>query len=69
MTITHRNATVAVVGAGDYIGATDNGDRSPGDVCAGRTLDARQEDEVARFMADADAAAPLVVTVSASAPT
>ena len=83
-----RNASVAVVGAGDYIGAAivrrfaregytvfcgrRNGDRlaplvaeveAAGGACVGRTLDARKEDEVAGFMADADAAAPLEVAV------
>src|SRR5581483_9341340 len=83
-----RNATVAVVGAGDYIGAAiarrfaregymvfcgrRHGDRlaplvaeiaAAGGTAVGRTLDARQEDAVAQFMGDADAAAPLEVAV------
>jgi hypothetical protein len=88
MTSTDRNASVAVVGAGDYIGAAiarrfaregytvfagrRNGEKlAPlaaeievaGGRCVGRTLDARQEDAVAGFMAEADAAAPLEVAV------
>lgn len=83
-----RNASVAVVGAGDYIGAAiarrfaaegymvfcgrRNGDQlaplvaeieAAGGRAHGRSLDARQEDQVERFMADADAAAPLEVAV------
>jgi NAD(P)-dependent dehydrogenase (short-subunit alcohol dehydrogenase family) len=83
-----RNASVAVVGAGDYIGAAiarrfaregylvhagrRNGDKlaplvqqitEAGGRCVGKTLDARQEDAVAAFMRDADAAAPLEVAV------
>jgi hypothetical protein len=83
-----RNASVAVVGAGDHIGAAiarrfaaegytvfcgrRNGEKlrplvaeieGAGGVCVGRSLDARQEEQVARFLADADAAAPLEVVV------
>lgn len=83
-----RHASVAIVGAGDYIGAAiarrfahagyavycgrRHGEQlaplvaeieSAGGVCVGRTLDARQEDAVAQFMRDADAAAPLEVAV------
>lgn len=83
-----RNAAVAVVGAGDYIGAAiarrfaaegyvvfcgrRNGDQlaplvaeieAAGGRAHGRSLDARKEDQVERFMADADAAAPLEVAV------
>ena len=83
-----RHASVAVVGAGDYIGAAiarrfarefylvhagrRNGEKlapliagieAAGGRCAGRTLDARTEADVAAFMAEADAAAPLEVAV------
>ncbi|MFO1024269.1 MAG: SDR family oxidoreductase [Acetobacteraceae bacterium] len=79
-----RNASVAVVGAGDYIGAAisrrfaaegytvfagrRNGDKlaplvaeieAAGGVCHGRTLDARQEQSVIDFLAEADRTAPL----------
>jgi NAD(P)-dependent dehydrogenase (short-subunit alcohol dehydrogenase family) len=81
-------ASVAVVGAGDYIGSAiarrfaregyhvfagrRNGDKlaplvaeieAVGGVCTGLSLDARQEDAVVDFMAQADAAAPLEVVV------
>jgi NAD(P)-dependent dehydrogenase (short-subunit alcohol dehydrogenase family) len=83
-----RHASVAVVGAGDYIGAAiarrfaregylvhagrRNGEKlaplvqeiaAAGGRCVGKTLDARQEDAVAAFMKEADAAAPLEVAV------
>jgi NAD(P)-dependent dehydrogenase (short-subunit alcohol dehydrogenase family) len=83
-----RNASVAVVGAGDYIGAAiarrfaragytvfagrRNGDKlaplvneiaAGGGICVGQTLDARREEVVARFIRDADAAAPLEVAI------
>ena len=83
-----RNASVAVVGAGDYIGAAivrrfaregytvfagrRNGEQlaplvaeveAAGGTCVGRSLDARQEDQVVRFLAEADEAAPLEVVV------
>jgi NAD(P)-dependent dehydrogenase (short-subunit alcohol dehydrogenase family) len=83
-----RNASVAVIGAGDYIGAaiarkfaaegfTVVAGRRHGDKLAplvadieagggqviGRSLDARQEDQVAEFLREADAAAPLEVCV------
>lgn len=83
-----RSATVAIIGAGDYIGAAiarkfaaegftvfagrRNGDRlaplgdqilEAGGSFHGRALDARREDEVVRFLADADAHAPLEVCV------
>lgn len=81
-------ASVAVVGAGDHIGAAivrrfaaggyavfagrRNGDRlaaleqeiaAVGGTCFGRSLDARREDEVSAFLAEADAHAPLEVCV------
>jgi len=83
-----RNATVAVVGAGDYIGAAiarrfaragyivfagrRHGDKlaslvaeiaADGGLCIGRTLDARREEAVAEFFAEADETAPLEVAV------
>jgi NAD(P)-dependent dehydrogenase (short-subunit alcohol dehydrogenase family) len=83
-----RDAAVAVIGAGDYIGgaicerfAADGyrvfGGRRNGDQLAplkakieavggrfeGRSLDARQEDQVAEFMAWADADQPLEVVI------
>jgi len=86
--VTPRNASCAVVGAGDYIGAAiarrfaaegfltfagrRNGEklqplkdeigRSGGRLEA-RTLDARSEEAVAAFIAEADAAAPLEVCI------
>jgi hypothetical protein len=83
-----HNASVAVVGAGDFIGAAiarrfaaggyavfagrRNGEKlaplvagieAAGGRCVGRTLDARTEDAVAGFLAEADGAAPLEVCV------
>ena len=83
-----RNATVAVVGAGDYIGAEiakkfasegftvfagrrDGAKLEPlvreietaGGSIVPRTLDARKEDEVTAFLNDADAHAPLELTI------
>lgn len=83
-----RNASVAVVGAGDYIGAAiarkfaaegflvfagrRQGDKlaplvaeieGTGGRIRGHSLDARQEEEVAAFLRDADAAAPLEVCI------
>ena len=83
-----RNATVAVVGAGDYIGAEiakkfasegftvfagrrDGAKLEPlvrevetaGGSIVARTLDARKEDEVTAFLNDADAHAPLELTI------
>src|ERR1700760_2767437 len=83
-----RNATVAVIGAGDYIGAEiakkfaaegftvfagrrDGAKLEPlvheieaaGGRIVARSLDARKEDEVAAFLNDADAHAPLEVTI------
>ena len=86
--MTARNQTVAVIGAGDYIGAEiakkfaaegfnlfvgrRNGDKlaplvreieAAGGSAFARTLDARKEEEVASFLADADKHAPLNVCV------
>ncbi len=83
-----RNATVAVVGAGDYIGAAiarkfaaegytvflgrRNGEKleplkaeieAAGGRAFTRSLDARKEEEVAAFMEDAEAEAPLEVAI------
>jgi len=83
-----RNASVAVVGAGDYIGSAiaerfaaegylvfagrRNGDQlaplkakieAAGGRCEARTLDARSEEAVSAFLAEANAAAPLEVCV------
>jgi len=83
-----KDATVAVIGAGDYIGSEitkkfaaegftifagrRNGDKLAPLVAAiekaggsifARSLDARKEEEVARFLQDADAHAPLEVCV------
>lgn len=88
MTAERRPATVAVVGAGDYIGAAiarrfardgytvfcgrRNGEKlaplireieTVGGVGVGRSLDARNEDDIAAFMREANAAAPLEVAV------
>ena len=84
----YRNATAAVIGAGDYIGAaiakkfaaegfTVFAGRRSGEKLAplvaeveatggrivGRALDARKEDQIAAFLKDADAAAPLEVCI------
>jgi len=83
-----RDASVAVIGAGDYIGGAiaerfaaegylvfagrRNGDQlaplkakieAAGGHCEARTLDARSEEAVTAFLAEADAAAPLEVCV------
>src|SRR6201995_5517343 len=83
-----RNATVAVIGAGDYIGAEiakkfaaegftvfvgrRNGDKlaplvesieKSGGTIHARSLDARKEEEIAAFLQDADAQAPLDVCI------
>ncbi len=83
-----RNAAVAVVGAGDYIGSAiaerfaaegylvfagrRNGDQlaplkakieAAGGRCEARTLDARSEEAITAFLAEADAAQPLEVVV------
>ena len=80
--------TVAVVGAGDYIGSAiarrlaaggytvvagrRNGEKlaplvqeieSAGGRCIGRSLDARKEEEVTAFLAEAEAIAPLAVCI------
>jgi hypothetical protein len=80
----NRNASVALIGAGDFIGAAiarrfaaegyavfagrRNGEKleplvaeiaAAGGVCIGRSLDARKEDEVTAFLAEADAHSPL----------
>jgi hypothetical protein len=86
--LTQRNATAAVIGAGDYIGAAiakkfaaegftvfagrRNGEKleplkaeieAAGGKIITRSLDAREEDQVAAFLAEADAAAPLEVCI------
>jgi NAD(P)-dependent dehydrogenase (short-subunit alcohol dehydrogenase family) len=83
-----RNASVAVIGAGDFIGTAiarrfaaggyavfagrRNGEKlaplvaeieTAGGRCSGRTLDARSEESVTAFLAEADAVAPLEVCV------
>jgi NAD(P)-dependent dehydrogenase (short-subunit alcohol dehydrogenase family) len=83
-----KNMSVAVVGAGDYIGAAiakkfaaegfvvfagrRHGEKlaplvaeieAAGGRVVGRSLDARREDDLAAFLRDADAAAPLQVCV------
>jgi len=83
-----RNASVAVVGAGDFIGSAiaerfaaegytvfagrRNGDQlaplkakieAAGGACETRTLDARNEESVTAFLAEADAFAPLEVCI------
>jgi NAD(P)-dependent dehydrogenase (short-subunit alcohol dehydrogenase family) len=83
-----RDATVAVVGAGDYIGSAiaerfaaegytvfagrRNGDQlaplkakieAAGGRCEARTLDARSEEAITAFLAEADAFSPLEVCI------
>ena len=83
-----QNATVAVIGAGDCIGAAiarkfaaegftvfagrRNGEKlaplaeevaKAGGTLLGRSLDARKEEEVARFLGEADAHAPLQLCI------
>jgi NAD(P)-dependent dehydrogenase (short-subunit alcohol dehydrogenase family) len=83
-----RNATCAVIGAGDYIGSAiarrfaaegytvfagrrtaekletlKHEIEAAGGACVARGLDARKEDEVAKFLQEADAHAPLEVVV------
>jgi len=86
--VSERNATAAVIGAGDFIGAAiarrfaaegftvfagrRNGDklaplvtdieRAGGRVVA-RSLDARREEEIVSFLADAEQQAPLEVCI------
>src|SRR5882672_1474226 len=84
----HRNATAAVIGAGDFIGGAiakkfasegftvfagrRHGEKlaplvaeieAAGGRVTGRSLDARKEEEIAAFLQDADAAAPLEVCI------
>jgi NAD(P)-dependent dehydrogenase (short-subunit alcohol dehydrogenase family) len=86
--VTKRNATVAVIGAGDYIGGAiakrfaaegytvfagrRTADKlqtlkseieAAGGACEARGLDARKEDEITTFLAEADAIAPLEVVI------
>jgi hypothetical protein len=86
--MTPRNASVAVIGAGDFIGAAiaerfaaegylvfagrRTADKlevlktkieADGGRCEARGLDARSEDEITAFIAEADAAAPLEVCI------
>lgn len=86
--MSHRNATVAVIGAGDYIGGAiaerfaaegytvfagrRNGDQlaplkakieAAGGACEARALDARNEEAITAFLAEADAFAPLEVCI------
>src|SRR5436305_15031244 len=83
-----RNASVAVIGAGDYIGAAiarkfagegfvvfagrRDGEKlvpliaeieAGGGRITGRSLDARKEEEIAAFLRDADAVAPLEIGI------
>src|SRR3954470_12362882 len=83
-----RNASIAVIGAGDFIGAAiarrfaaggyavfagrRNGEKlaplvteieAVGGRCSGRTLDAREEDSIVEFLAEAERTAPLEVCV------
>ena len=84
----YRNATAAVIGAGDFYwrrhrqeirvrrlhrfrrstawreaGTAGRRDRSGGRAVTGRSLDARKEEEIAAFLRDADATAPLEVCI------
>lgn len=86
--MSQRNATAAIVGAGDYIGAAiarrfaaegftvfagrRNGDKlaplvaaieAEGGTAIGRSLDARKEEAVVAFLADANRHAPLEVCI------
>ncbi len=86
--VSPRNASVAVIGAGDFIGAAiarrfaaggyavfagrRNGEKlaplvaeieAAGGQCSGRTLDARREEAIIAFLAEADLAAPLELCV------
>ena len=85
---TPRNASAAIIGAGDFIGAAiarrfaaggyavfagrRNGEKlaplvaeieAAGGRCCGRTLDARKEEAVVDFLAEAERTAPLEVCV------
>src|SRR5258708_277039 len=87
-TLDKRNATVAVIGAGDFIGGEiakkfaaegftlfvgrRQGEKleplvkeieDAGGVVFGRTLDARKEDQMIKFLSDADQHAPLEVCI------
>jgi len=57
--VSERNATVAVIGAGDYIADIE----SAGGRIVARSLDARKEAEIVAFIADADRHAPLEVCI------
>src|ERR1700737_3075798 len=84
----HRNASAAVIGAGDFIGSAiakkfaaegfpvfagrRRGEKlaplvaeieAAGGQVTGRSLDARNEEEIAAFLQDADATAPLEVCI------
>jgi NAD(P)-dependent dehydrogenase (short-subunit alcohol dehydrogenase family) len=86
--VERRNASVAVIGAGDYIGAAiarkfagegfsvfagrRHGEKlaplvaeieAGGGRITGRSLDARKEEEIAAFLREADAAAPLEICI------
>src|SRR2546425_9011331 len=86
--VTERNATAAVIGAGDFIGAAiakkfaaegftvfagrRNGEKlaplvaeieQAGGTAVGCSLDARKEDEIVKFLSDADQHAPLEVCI------
>ncbi|MEK7265041.1 MAG: SDR family NAD(P)-dependent oxidoreductase [Pseudomonadota bacterium] len=86
--MTSRNASCAIVGAGDFIGSAiakkfaaegyavfagrrtasklqslKNDIEASGGVCFARALDARKEEEVASFLAEADAHAPLEIVI------
>ena len=86
--MTPRNATAAVIGAGDFIGSAiarkfasegytvfagrrtadklshlKSDIESGGGTCEARALDARKEEDVVKFLAEADAHAPLEVCV------
>ncbi|MEQ1863433.1 MAG: SDR family NAD(P)-dependent oxidoreductase [Micropepsaceae bacterium] len=86
--MTRRNATCAIVGAGDFIGsaiarkfaaegytvfagrrtaeklaALKSEIEAAGGACVARALDARKEDEITRFLQEADAHAPLEIVI------
>lgn len=87
--MTRRNATCAIVGAGDFIGAAiarkfaaegytvfagrrtaeklatlKSGIEAAGGACIARALDARKEDEITKFLQDADDHAPLEIVIA-----